>query len=166
MGDQDAINMVKLGSLVNGLPGLYCAISDCAYTASKHLIPIYRGAMAKRNDNFNFFASQLRIKIEMAFGLMVKKWGILSRHQSIKMIKLKKLMVAIARLHNFCINERLEMQSNNCQGNPQDKSAVFTPRNVRFTAHETIKRKATVMASTVVDHTLPLLPSVRQPKFL
>ena len=28
------------------------------------------------------------------------------------------------------------------------------------------KRKATVMASTVVDHTLPLLPSVRQPKFL
>jgi hypothetical protein len=28
------------------------------------------------------------------------------------------------------------------------------------------KRKATVMASTVVDHTLPLLPSVCQPKFL
>jgi hypothetical protein len=72
---------------------------------------------------------------------MVKKWGILPRHQSIKMIKLKKLMVAIARLHNFCINERLGMQSNNCQGNPQDKSAVFTPRrNVRFTAHETMLR--------------------------
>jgi len=29
-----------------------------------------------------------------------------------------------------------------------------------------VKRKATVLASTVVDHTLPLLPSVRQPKFL
>jgi hypothetical protein len=28
------------------------------------------------------------------------------------------------------------------------------------------KRKATVLASTVVDHTLPLLSSVRQPKFL
>jgi hypothetical protein len=29
-----------------------------------------------------------------------------------------------------------------------------------------VKRKATVLASTVVDHTLPLLSSVRQPKFL
>ena len=28
------------------------------------------------------------------------------------------------------------------------------------------KRKATVLASTVVNHTLPLLSSVRQPKFL
>ena len=110
MGDRDAINMVKLGSLVEDLPALYCAIGDCAYTASEHLIPIFRGEMARipRNDNFNFYASQLRIRIEMAFRLMVKKWGILSRPLSIKMIKVKKLMVAIARLHNFCINERLQ----------------------------------------------------------
>jgi DDE superfamily endonuclease len=136
MGDRDAINMVKLGSLVDGLPGLYCAIGDCAYTASEHLVPIFRGELAKRNDNFNFFASQLRIRIEMAFGLMVKKWGILSRPQSIKMIKMKKLMVAIARLHNFCINERLDMQNNN-RGN---RVAAFTPRNVQFTAHEIMLR--------------------------
>jgi hypothetical protein len=94
MGDRDAIKMVKLGSLVEGLPGLYCVIGDCAYTASEHLIPIYRGEMAQRNDNFNFFASQLRIRIEMAFGLMVKKWGILAQPLSIKMIKMKRLMVA------------------------------------------------------------------------
>jgi hypothetical protein len=137
MGDRDAIKMVKLGSLVEGLPGLYCVIGDCAYTASEHLIPIYRGEMAQRNDNFNFFASQLRIRIEMAFGLMVKKWGILARPLSIKMIKMKRLMVAIARLHNFCINERLQQK----QHNNQD-CAVFTPRNVRFTAHETMLRES------------------------
>jgi hypothetical protein len=93
--------------------------------------------MAQRNDNFNFFASQLRIRIEMAFGLMVKKWGILARPLSIKMIKMKRLMVAIARLHNFCINERLQQK----QHNNQD-CAVFTPRNVRFTAHETMLRES------------------------
>ena len=33
----------------------------------------------------NFFASQLQIRIErMAFGLMVKKWGILARPLTIK----------------------------------------------------------------------------------
>ena len=68
--------MVKLG-LVKGLPGLYCVISNCAHTASENLIPIYMGEMAQQNDNINLFASQLCIQIEMAFGLMVKKWEIL-----------------------------------------------------------------------------------------
>ncbi len=47
MGDRDAINMVKLGSLVEDLPGLYCVIGDCAYTPSDHLVPIYRGGNRK-----------------------------------------------------------------------------------------------------------------------
>ena len=57
MGDRDAIDMVKLGSLVNGLPGLYCVIGDCAYTAIEHLVPIYGGEMAKRNDTSIFCKS-------------------------------------------------------------------------------------------------------------
>jgi hypothetical protein len=74
MGDRDAINEVELGGLILGLPGLYCAIGDCAYPASEHFVPIFGGAQAlvPKNDNFNFFASQLRIRIEMAFGLMIK----------------------------------------------------------------------------------------------
>ena len=140
MGDRNAISMVKLGSLVEGLPGLYCTIGDCAYTASEHLIPICRGEIARipRNNNFNFYASQVRIRIEMAFGLMVKKWGILSRPLSIKMIKIKKLMVAIARLHNFCINERLQENKNKHRDSSNGSTAVYTPTNVAFTAHETM----------------------------
>jgi hypothetical protein len=40
-----------------------------------------KGAQAKvkKHDNFNYFASQCCIQIEMAFGLMVNKWGILNR---------------------------------------------------------------------------------------
>ncbi len=37
---------------------------------------------------------------------------------------------------------------------------------LRADVHKFDKRKATVMASTIVEHTLPLLPSVRQPKLL
>jgi hypothetical protein len=72
----------------------------------------------------------------MVFGLIVKKWGALARPLSIKLIKMKRLMVANARLNNFCINERLAKQENN-----QD-ILVFTPRNVRFTAHETKLRES------------------------
>jgi hypothetical protein len=140
MGDRDAINQVKLGALVNNLPGLYCVIGDCAYTASEHMIPIYRNAeKVQRQDNFNFFASQLRIRIEMAFGLMVKKWAILSRPLSLKMRKIKQLMVAIARLHNFCINERLRTRTSDAG---DEEVPVFTPRNVSFSAHETMLRES------------------------
>jgi hypothetical protein len=92
---------------------LYCAIGDCAYMPTEHLIPSFRGenALSARNDNFDFFGSQLRIRIEMAFGLMVKKWGNLAGPLTIKLKNIKRLVIAIAKLHNFCINKRLAMAS-------------------------------------------------------
>jgi hypothetical protein len=39
-GDRDAIDLVALGLLVKNLPGLYCVIADCAYTATEKLVPI------------------------------------------------------------------------------------------------------------------------------
>jgi hypothetical protein len=124
MGDRDAVKMIRLSELIERLPGLYCVIGDCAYTATEHLVPIYRGESAKtsaRMDNFNFFASQLRIRIEMAFGLMVNKWGILTRPLSIKVRKVKKLIIAIARLHNFCINFQLRQQEQQHSNNQQQR---------------------------------------------
>jgi DDE superfamily endonuclease len=109
MGDREAIKQVELWSLINNLPGLFCAIGDCAYPPTAHLIPIFGGAQAKvkKHDDFNYFASQCRIRIEMAFGLMVKKWGILNKPLSLKLRHAKHLIVCIARLHNYCINERI-----------------------------------------------------------
>ena len=90
MADRDALNEIPLGKLVKQLPGLYCAIRDCAYTPTEHLIPVFGGALAlvKDNDVFNFYASHCHIRIEMAFGIMVQKWGILQQPLI------------------FCINER------------------------------------------------------------
>ncbi len=133
MGDREAVNQIELGNLVESLPGIYCAIGDCAYTATEHMVPIFGGAQATvvRHDNFNFFASQLRIRIEMAFGLMVKKWGILQRPITIHMKNIKHLILAIARLHNFCINERLQGHG---------KHSIFQPQNVDLPQHQEVLR--------------------------
>jgi DDE superfamily endonuclease len=50
MSDRDAINESGLGELVNNLPGMYCAIGDCAYVATEHLVPIFGGAQAKTSS--------------------------------------------------------------------------------------------------------------------
>ncbi len=115
MGDREAMKKIELGKLIQNLPWIYCAIGDCAYTASESMIPVFGGAQAflGRHDNFNFFASQVRIRIEMAFGLIAKKWAIRQRPRTIKMANIKHLIVAIVRLHNVCINERLQGHQKN-----------------------------------------------------
>lgn len=109
MADRDAIDQCSLGAKISNLPFPYVSIGDAAYTVSEKLVAIFFGhrRTQARYDNFNFFASQLRIRIEMAFGLMTAKWGILKQPLRIKVTKIWKLVVAIARLHNFCINQRL-----------------------------------------------------------
>ena len=111
MSDRDAIEQFEFQALIENLPDSYCVIGDCAYRPSEHLVPIFGGASAllPANDHFNFYASQCRIRIEMAFGLMKQKWTILQSPLRIKLRNVKTLMIGIAHLHNFCINERLEI---------------------------------------------------------
>jgi hypothetical protein len=129
MGDKEAINEIELGDMISSLPGLYCAIGDCAYMASEHLVPIFGGAQAmiEKNDNFNFFASQLCIRIEIAFGLMIKKWCILQHPLTNKLGNVKYIVTAIAILHNYCINDRLKSEST---------ETVYTPKNYELSPFE------------------------------
>jgi hypothetical protein len=108
-GDNDAIHQISLASRIAALPFGYCIIADAAYTATEHIVSIYAGIdrLKKRNDDFNFYASQCRIRIEMAFGLMQMKWGILRQPQRCSLKNIKYQVHAIARLQNFVINERL-----------------------------------------------------------
>jgi DDE superfamily endonuclease len=108
-GDRDAIKQCSLHELIEGLPVGICVIGDAAYQPTEHMIPVYQGAekLIPKYDNFNFFASQCRIRIEMAFGMMQGKWGILQRPVGCSMNNMLWLAQAIARLHNYCINERL-----------------------------------------------------------
>jgi hypothetical protein len=73
------------------------------------MVPIFQGAdrLNARNDNFNFYASQCRIRVEMAFGMMQSKWGSLQRPMGCSLANMVWLAQGVARLHNYCINERL-----------------------------------------------------------
>jgi hypothetical protein len=109
-GDRQALDSCPLGEMIESLPGLFFAIGDCAYAPTEHLVPIFGGqsATVPNNSHFNFYASQCRIRIEMAFGLMVQKWGILKRPITCRLRNVRHVVVCIARLHNFCINERMK----------------------------------------------------------
>jgi len=77
---------------------------------SEHLLTPFFGSEktdSVNNDTFNYFLSQLRIRIEMAFGLLVTKWRILSGTPlSFTLKNVSKTIMCCARLHNFCINQR------------------------------------------------------------
>jgi hypothetical protein len=59
--DREAIKQVSLHGLVESLPGFYCAIADCAYTPTEHMVPIFpaQHAALTKNDNFNFFCQPI-----------------------------------------------------------------------------------------------------------
>jgi DDE superfamily endonuclease len=72
MNDSIAIHEVDIGEIIEMLQFGFCVIGDCAYNATEHLIPLFSGAdkLKLKLDDFNFFGSQLRIRIKMAFGMM------------------------------------------------------------------------------------------------
>ena len=58
-------------------------------------------------DNYNFYHSQLRIRVECAFGMLVQRWGLLrmAMPRNIAVPKVVALVIALAKIHNFCIGE-------------------------------------------------------------
>jgi hypothetical protein len=74
MNDNQAINEVDITELICNIPFPYCVIGDAVYTVTESLFPMFYGLDRQnaRYDNFNFYASQLHIRIEMAFGMMQK----------------------------------------------------------------------------------------------
>jgi DDE superfamily endonuclease len=110
--DRQAARACGLMDLVSKLPNGTCIIVDAAYEPTENMVPVYQGVdkFNPRYDNFNFYASQLRIRIEMAFGILTNKWGILQRPVGVALKNVKWMVQAIGRLHNFVINERLKEQ--------------------------------------------------------
>ena len=119
MGDQQAVVECGLSKLVESTSRLLYCIGDCAYTLTEKLLPIYGSEqVAKgRDDNYNYYTSQLHIHNEMAFGLMVKRWSILQRPITISIHNINHLICSIGVLHNYCINEQIVHCGENCLKN-------------------------------------------------
>ena len=87
-------------------PGL-CFFGDNAYINCHFMATPFSGTAGGSKDAYNFYHSQLRIRIECAFGILTSRWAILRKALPAN-ITIKRgvaLVVALARLHNFCIDE-------------------------------------------------------------
>jgi hypothetical protein len=90
--DSVAIKKTSLPAWLDSLPPGYFIATDCAYSITEHSIGPYSGLQQflEKCDNFNFFLTQLPVRIEMAFGLMVMKWWIFHTPITVKLVNFKK----------------------------------------------------------------------------
>ena len=100
----------KPGFLASGL----CLFGDNAYVSAPYMATPYKNVRGGSKDDYNFYHSQVRIRVECAFGMLVQRWGILRKALSTKitMKKVNCLCMCLCRLHNFCINSRLKPTGN------------------------------------------------------
>ena len=93
--------------MVQNLPIRKFVIGDNAYMCTETLLTPFSGNEKKdpEKDAFNFYLSQLRIRIEQTFGLMTNKWRILRQPLQMNLKNVAKTFMCITRLHNFCIDE-------------------------------------------------------------
>jgi hypothetical protein len=108
-GDSLAFTRTSLAEKVATLPvGIYLT-GDNAYVNSNQLLtPFPKPKITTQyQDSYNYHLSQLRIRIEMAFGLLVKKMRIFRAPLEVKFANVSKVIMAGCVLHNWCINARL-----------------------------------------------------------
>jgi len=105
--DASAYQMTHLPTLVENLPANHYIIADAAYAVTEHLLVPFTGSQRNDHDkdSYNFFLSQLRIRVEQAFGLLTNKWRILRSHLSNTLLRNSRIITACAILHNFVIEE-------------------------------------------------------------
>jgi hypothetical protein len=95
-----------LKETLNKLPYGLFMVGNAAYTPwERLLIPLVGSQrLDPVNDTYNFYLSQVRICIEMAFARLVNKWRILRAPMlgSLKMIS--RMILVCAMLHNYVID--------------------------------------------------------------
>ena len=91
---------------LENLPDEYFIVGDNAYTLNCSLLIPFSGGQRHEEYNltYNFYLSQLRIRIEMAFGRLTTKFRIFRRNLDFSLQKSALICEAAARLHNFVID--------------------------------------------------------------
>ena len=68
------------------------------------MVPVFGGGDRRNLDNDNFYLSQVRICVEMAFGMMVNWFGLLKSPLRVSVQNVGPLLQCVARLHNFMLD--------------------------------------------------------------
>ena len=106
--DQAAIECTGLPATLDTIPLDSFVVGDAAYTLSHNCITPFTGLqqLNPTKDAYNYFLSQVQIRIEMAFGLLTTKWQILKNPLGVSLHVGSELLECISRLHNYCIDMR------------------------------------------------------------
>lgn len=105
--DSLAFSSSSMGRRINteGLPEPFFLNGDNAFVATETM-------MTPSNDPslaaYDFEQSSLRMPIECAFGILARRWGVLWRPLRVRFDRRTALVGALIRLHNFCIDKRIE----------------------------------------------------------
>lgn len=125
--------------LINSLPDGLFVVGDAAYTLMEHLLIPFVGCMKDDPDRdaYNFHISQLRIRIEMAFGRLVSKFGILRSKMKCSLKTTTRVLMVCARLHNYIIDWSPKLSNTSC-GSPAntaeegDLSVTMGPNGMEY----------------------------------
>jgi hypothetical protein len=104
--DQRAFRrLTKLNAWFNSLPARFFVGGDNAYPLLNNLLIPFSGSQAHdpHKRSFNFLLSQMRIRIEMAFGRLTTKWRIFRRNLDLGTQMNSEIVEAAMKLHNFVI---------------------------------------------------------------
>jgi hypothetical protein len=86
----------------------FTLIGDNAYVKLEYMAVPIKACKTEVEDAYNFYQSQLRITIECAFGVLVHRCSIFRGPLNVPLFKVVPIVHSLCKLHNFCINERLE----------------------------------------------------------
>ena len=90
------------------LPSPFWIAGDEAYDCTESVLTPWSGRdLPVDKDAFNFFLSSSRIHIEQSFGMLVARFGILRRAIETHYARVPKLIMALLRLHNVCVDARI-----------------------------------------------------------
>ena len=83
-----------------------CIFGDSAYLNTPCMTTPYAAVSGGTKDAYNFYHSQLRIRIECAFGMLMHRWAILrsANPMNVTVQKTVALVIFLARLHNYCFD--------------------------------------------------------------
>jgi len=104
--DSQAWGLTSLGMDIAAgkLPDQYFINGDSAYVSSPQMVVPYNKTA---ETHFDFLQSSNRMCIECAFGMLIRRWGVLWRPIQVDFPRRTKLISCCMVLHNYCITERI-----------------------------------------------------------
>ena len=111
--DSLAWELSLLGKAVTAgkLPAPYFINGDSAFSLSPSMV-----VPSGIDDAFDFEQSSNRMPIECAFGILIRRFGVLYKPLRVKFERRAPLVAACMRLHNFCIDVRIADETVNVHG--------------------------------------------------